>query len=288
MNPPNPSKPTGFRYVDQFLESFASGNADSIEAMGRHLHMGFFDDPTMKVRSASESAKGAEAMSAKVIEVAGVLEGEFVLDVGCGFGGTLSCLGRLPLNLNLTGLNIDPRQIERARTQLDAVGKKEFECVQGDATCMPFDDESFDVIIAIELTCHLDDPSQFFAEAQRVLRPGGRLVIADYAVAGLMKPFAVVVDVFLGPLFTRVYGRLNCTRTMEDYSMLADSKGFEPCESQDITRNTLPNYEFLRRLLRSFDMSFLEKRFNDIISLTMECAARMGALRYVLLTFARK
>lgn len=276
------------RYVDLFLKAFEDGSSECATALGRNLHWGFHDDPRARIATAEAFARAGDAMSARVIAAAGLDDGSTVLDAGCGFGGTLRELNAQNLDLKLTGLNIDPRQIRRARTQAAAHSESAIFYSQGDAVQMPFAEESFDAVLALELTCHLHDRAPFFAEARRVLRPGGRLVIADYAVAGPMKPLASAVDFCLGSLFTRIYGRLNCKFTLNDYRRLAETHGFEVEKAEDLTRNTLPNFRFLRRLMRNFDISFAEKRFNDVVSLTMENAARMGALKYFLLTLVRK
>lgn len=276
------------RYVDLFLKAFQDEASECADALGRNLHWGFHDAPARRIESAAEFARAGDAMSALVIDAAKLRAGDAVLDAGCGFGGTLEKLNARDRSLKLTGLNLDLRQIRRARTQIAEGDETIIRHVCGDACAMPFADGTFDAVFALELTCHLEDRAPFFAEARRVLQPGGRLVIADYTVADPMKPVAAAVDFCLGPLFTRVYGRLNCKLTLADYRKLAEAHGFDVTASEDLTQNTLPNYRFLRRILRSLDISFGEKLFNDVVSLVMENAARMGALKYFLLTLIRR
>ena len=276
------------RYVDLFLEAFEDDSHECAAALGRHLHWGFHEDPQTRIESAAEFSRAGEALSAHVTDAADLRDGDSILDAGCGFGGTLALLAAQDRALKLTGLNLDPRQIQRARSQEAPRNRSSIRHTRGDARELPFADKAFDAVLALELTCHLDQRAPFFAEARRVLRPGGRLVIADYAVAGPMQPIATLVDFFLGPLFTRVYGRLNCKHTIADYHKLATAHGFEVKSTRDLTRNTLPNFRFLRRLMRRFNIGFCEKRFNDLVSLAMENAARMGALKYFLLTLVRR
>lgn len=276
------------RYVDLFLKAFEDGTPDCAEALGRNLHWGYHEDSAARIGSAAEFARAGDAMSARVIDAAKLRAGDAVLDAGCGFGGTLGQLNALYSSIKLTGLNIDPRQILRARSHATDHEDATIRHVCADAREMPFADGSFDAVLALELTCHLEDRPPFFAEANRVLRQGGRLIVADYAVSGPMRPIASAVDFCVGQLFTRVYGRLNCKLTLADYRKLAEARGFDIASAQDLTRNTLPNYRFLRRILRSLDISFGEKRFNDFVGLAMENAARMGALKYFLLTLIRR
>jgi len=276
------------RYIDRFLTEIARGSEEVEQALGQHLHWGFHENPSARIDDPSAFADAARAMNARIIELAQVGERGVILDAGSGFGGMVHQLAEQLPSATVTGLNHDIRQIEQARTQSDGSISDNHRFLCADALRLPFADQSFDVIIASELLCHLDDDAGFFSEAGRALKPGGRLIIADHVVAGAAQPVAQCVDFLFGPLFTRLYARLNCTRTMTDFTRLAKQAGLDVETTDDLTKNTLPNYRFLRRLMRRFDISLTEKRLNDLISLAMENAARLGAFRYALMKFRLK
>jgi tocopherol O-methyltransferase len=102
-----------------------------------------------------------------------------VLDAGCGIGGSsiwlASTLGAL-----VTGLTPVMSQVREARRLAIEAGQHALRFVPGDYTCMPFADGSFDVVWALESLCHAGEKTAFYGEAFRVLRPGGRLVVAEY------------------------------------------------------------------------------------------------------------
>ena len=81
---------------------------------------------------------------------------------------------------NYTGIDLTPRMIEVAR----AKGLPGVEWVVGDCENLPFDENSFDVIICSNSFHHYPNPQKFFDSAQRVLRPGGRLILQDYTAPG--------------------------------------------------------------------------------------------------------
>lgn len=108
------------------------------------------------------------------------LAGKRVLEVSCGHGGGASYLVRTFHPASYVGLDLNPAAIDFCRRHhvLPAL-----EFVQGDAEKLPFDDESFDVVLNVEASHSYPHFSTFLAEVARVLRPGGVLLYADLRIA---------------------------------------------------------------------------------------------------------
>jgi ubiquinone/menaquinone biosynthesis C-methylase UbiE len=100
--------------------------------------------------------------------------GAKVLEVGCGGGQVAAELLQRRPDLELTGLDLADDQVARARKRCpDAT------FVQGSALELPFDDDHFDGVFSIASIKHWPDQRQGVNECVRVLRPGGRLIIAE-------------------------------------------------------------------------------------------------------------
>ena len=84
-----------------------------------------------------------------------------------------------------TGLDITPKMIEVAR----AKNLRGVDWVVGDCENLPFEDNSFDVIICSNSFHHYPNPQRFFNSVKRVLRPNGRLILQDYTAPSIVLWF---------------------------------------------------------------------------------------------------
>jgi SAM-dependent methyltransferase len=107
--------------------------------------------------------------------------GSRLLEVGCGVGAVLAVLGQEYPGVNLTGVDIEPKQLEFAREHLARTGV-EAQLLQADAVVLPFGDESFDHVWTMWFLEHLPDPVRALRETRRVLVAGGAItsIEVDY------------------------------------------------------------------------------------------------------------
>src|SRR5215207_9273572 len=109
-------------------------------------------------------------------------DGARVLEVGCG-PGRLSILLAREHGLDVTGLDLDPAMIERARRNAERSGNgggSRPSFLVGDVSSLPFPDGSFDVVVSTLSMHHWADPTAGLSEIGRVLRPGGRALVWDF------------------------------------------------------------------------------------------------------------
>jgi ubiquinone/menaquinone biosynthesis C-methylase UbiE len=103
----------------------------------------------------------------------GLSAGKDVLEVACGAGIGLGYIAKDARRV--VGSDIDEQLLAFARETYK--GNPKVEIRQCDAQSLPFDDKSFDVVLLYEAIYYIPDANKFFAEARRVLRPGGSLII---------------------------------------------------------------------------------------------------------------
>jgi ubiquinone/menaquinone biosynthesis C-methylase UbiE len=109
------------------------------------------------------------------------------LEVGVGTGLNLPFY---PENVRLTGIDLSPAMLAIARHQADQLDHP-VELREADAHALPFPDASFDTVVCTFSLCAIPDDRRAVAEMKRVLRPGGRLLLADH-VAGSLWPVRAI------------------------------------------------------------------------------------------------
>ena len=120
--------------------------------------------------------------------------------VGIGSGLDIPLL---PPGPNYTGIDLTPAMLKRACRQATAAGLA-MTLNEGDARCLPYGDAAFDVAVLHLILAVTPQPARVLAEAARVLRPGGRVLILDkFLRPGQRAPLRRLISPVLGLLATR-------------------------------------------------------------------------------------
>jgi ubiquinone/menaquinone biosynthesis C-methylase UbiE len=160
----------------------SAANNATVETKGLTLDGGWRYDMMLAVMDATLFRGGLRGMRRATIARADIQPGERVLDVGCGTG-TLALMAqrRVGTSGGVVGVDPSPVQIARARAQ---AARRHLPTVfqSGVIELLDFPDASFDVVLSSLMMHHLPTSlkRQGLAEIARVLKPGGRLVIADF------------------------------------------------------------------------------------------------------------
>lgn len=197
------------------------------------IHFGYRDHAT---KSHADSLINTNFILA---EMARIAPGDRVLDAGCGIGGSSLWLA-VQRSASVVGITPVNSQVQRARANVQRRGvahRVSIECA--DYTATGYAAASFDVVWALESVCHAHDKALFYREAARLLRPGGRLVMAEYIRTGRGLPKAeetLLTEWLSGWMIPDL-------DTREEHVESARRAGFEDVEVKDVTDN-------MRRSLR--------------------------------------
>ncbi len=162
--------------LQQQIQEFYDASSGLWEQIwGEHMHHGFYgtDGKTKKSRYQAQVD-----MMDELIAWGNIQQPSQILDVGCGIGGATLYLAQ-KYKATATGITLSPVQVNRARERAAALEiDAQFEVA--DALAMPFEDTSFDLVWSLESGEHMPDKTQFLRECCRVLKPGGRFVMAAW------------------------------------------------------------------------------------------------------------
>jgi ubiquinone/menaquinone biosynthesis C-methylase UbiE len=147
------------------------------------------------------------------------------LELGCGGGHVTRCVAS-ECGLACIGTDVDPEMVDIAKARSYGVKNVSFE--EADATRLPFEDGSFDLVLSFGILHHIHDWQVAISEVSRVLRPGGHYVLGDIAYSRFSKAL-------LGP-FVRNYG----VYTLEDLVGISSRSGL------DLAWKERPRGTFLR------------------------------------------
>ena len=242
---------------------------------GRHIHHGLWQG--------DESPKLAqENLTKRLIEHLHIQQGEKVLDVGCGMGGSAIHLAQTH-KCHVTGVTLSRVQCIWAAlsASLHGVGARTRFRV-ADAEELDFPPESFDAIWVLECSEHLFDKPRFFQRAAQWLRPGGRIGVCAWLAGDEPHSEEVlrkVRDVCEGMLCPSL-------GTMNEYLQWMRTAGISVTAEEDWTNRVQRTWEIcldrvrrtrVRALAKVIDRrqkAFLD-RFTSILD-----AYRTGAMRY--------
>ena len=190
---------------------------------GEHVHHGVW-------RTGKESDKeAAESLVAMAAEAGQMTADTRVCDVGCGYGATARILAERS-GAQVTGVTLSPVQHRFAEKHNAIPGKTSF--VLGNWYENTFPDQSFDVVLSVESMEHMPDLPAYFAEAWRLLKPGGRVVVCAWMSCENPTPGQkrLLIDACCRE------GQLAGIRPLSEFQKAVEGAGFTQFHNEDLSQ----------------------------------------------------
>lgn len=257
------------------------------EIWGEHVHHGVWETG----RESPDEA--TRRLIDLVVERTRLAPGMKVLDLGCGYGGTARVLADEQGAL-VTGLTLSTAQKRYADSLVpEGAGNPRYLIEDWLANQQPSGE--YDALVALESTEHMPEKGRVFAEAARVLKPGGRLVVCVWLAGEDLRPWER--DYLIEPVCRE--GRLPALGTEREHLAWIRDAGFEVFDALDVSEQVSRTWPIciwrmcLGLLRKPSYLRFIldAKNDNRIFALTMIriwLAYRRGAMRYVVFGAVKK
>lgn len=169
--------------ISVFWDSISTGWE---KIWGPHIHHGYYDDPsdydnTSDKKNILSNHTPQERLIQKLVESLDLKKGLKILDVGCGMGGSSIYLAK-NYDAKVQGISLSEKQISMARkfTENEKLKDVSF-CIDNAHALASCEDNSFDLVWSLESCEQFYDKTLFMQQAYRVLKPGGKLMIATWS-----------------------------------------------------------------------------------------------------------
>lgn len=255
---------------DDVLEAQDGGFRDDQKPLW--LNLGYWKD-------AHTYPDACAALARKLADAAQLGPGDIVVDAGFGFGEQ-DLLWAAERNVaRIIGVNVTKLHVDVANQRVAARGLSDrIDLKLASATELPLEAGSVTKVVALESAFHFDTREQFFAEAQRVLKPGGRIATADCVPWIGEKP-----DGFVHRLGWRRWGVPPANIYDRDaYREKLAKAGFEQIEIESIRHHVFPgmhHYAAMRKQGLSMDKALVTLSEQDVSQvLGLDAWARQGGL----------
>ena len=208
--------------------------------LGRSQHAGYWRDNTKNEKQAQQN------FLEEFAKLLNLRPGERVLDAGSGQGVMARYLAKTT-GAKVTGITITPREI-KVSNKLSKGMDNAPEFVLCDYMNTDFPDNHFDVIYVNETLSHAKNIKQVMREFYRIVKPGGRVVFADYEIDMRDKPKKYTALMASMEKYAGGYGIFQ--QNPGEISQALRDAGFGDVHEIDWSKYTIPTYYRLRRIAR--------------------------------------
>jgi len=219
------------RQIAQFWDQISEGWQT---IWGSHIHHGYYEN-----NLPLDPKTAQEKLIDKLAQLLEIPPQAKILDVGCGMGGSSLYLAK-NYQAIMTGITLSPKQVEIATRKAVETGEKNVSFKIDDALSLKsFADNAFDIIWSLESCEQFADKNLFIQQAHRVLKPGGKLMLATWcsgsdeytgALAKKYKKLCLAFDLPYMP-------------TMDHYKTLLQGQNFSLTSSFDWSKEVMKSWD---------------------------------------------
>lgn len=218
------------QFTEKDTEEYYDSFGDVYELVwNEQIHTGYFQVPNLNLQDA------VVKMDEHIAEITQLQQGSYLLNIGCGRGGTDRLLAK-KFDIKVEGIDISERQIEIAKKKASIEGLESLcRYTIGSATHIEFPDNTFDYILVQEAFFHIHDKQKAIEEFHRVLKNDGSVIIEDTVLLNESKK-----DFVLSAFGERV--KINSMLSPDEHIELFKNSHFTLKSSEDVSSHLSLTY----------------------------------------------
>lgn len=263
-------------YYDSIDDSYQHWGCSEIY----NMHYGYWDNKT------KNHLTSLERINEVVAEKSAISKNDCILDAGCGVGASSIWLAKNFPNSLVIGITLSNKQCKKAEHFASKEGiSKQVRFFKQDFNKTDFKKGSFDIVWSIESYCHAHDKQKYLYEMSRILKPGGKIVIADYFLKKSFNQLNIIQKIFIKKWISG--WAMGNFLTTNEFNTLAHNADFGPVNFTNITENILPSSkEIFKRgrdgyLIDKYIKKQSKLKINHVIACICQyLALRLGAWQY--------
>jgi cyclopropane fatty-acyl-phospholipid synthase-like methyltransferase len=267
----------------QEVQNYFRATQDAYARWGgdtRAIHFGFHPKPS----EPSNHFDSLVFMNDRLIRMLSLTQGGTFLDAGCGFGGTLARAASAA-GINGIGITICSEQVEEAQSFIESLGLESQVSIKlADFTDTQFPVESFDGVLMCESLAHAPEKTAAIMEMGRIVKPGGRIVIADYFLTpGFSEGDLQALKEFEEGWACRIV-------TFRDFYYYCINNGLNVSSFENVTPNVLPSIALAAASARGHegDLTACDDRvMHRIATCRIEELMREGKMGYFITVLSK-
>lgn len=241
----------------EYYDSEAANSFYSLVWGGDDIHVGVYDNFSITVKSASRNTVKL------IISLLPYLDGNTkILDLGAGYGGAARYLA-WHYGCKVDCLNLSEKQnaVNEKKTQLAGLDQL-VKIYPGEIENLPFENESYDIVLSIDSLLHVQDRDKAFDEISRVLKSKGWLVFSD-VFQGENVP-----KVALKSLIERI--PIDSLGKVQSYQEMLENKGFVLNDHKELTPQLVKHYSMILSGVKDQKAQLVQKAGGDFVKQTMK------------------
>lgn len=273
-----------FPYFDLIINEFKKWNFEAKNVFLDATHWWFFERFSFKNISNNDFINATNNLTKNIIDISKLNNENIILDVWCWFWWTIRYINEKINNSKIYWINIDENQLEIARKNTIVENWNIINFLNNDACNISINEKYFNNIILLECIFHFSSREKFFGSISKYLVSWSKIILTDFVP---IIWFWKIIDLIgrKTNLISNFYWNINIDISVKKYEKIAEKHWLKIIQNINITKNTLPTYDFLLSKIKEYD--FTNKNEAILSTKLIKIFSKLWIVKYRIILFEK-